>query len=84
MVALVIGFVLVSLLGMAHHYGLLVVRALKPDADRRSQGAIVVTFLGLLALHTLEIVAFAGVYGILLASDMLGELGGGYDETGAA
>ncbi len=79
--ALFIGFVLVSALGIAHHYGLLAVRAMKPSSDGKPQGAIMVTFLGLLALHTLEILAFAAAYRMLLSWGTLGGLGGSFDAS---
>ncbi|NDV89332.1 hypothetical protein GTW51_21960 [Aurantimonas aggregata] len=79
--ALLLGFALVAALGIAHHYGLMAVRALKPDYDNRPQAAIIATFLGLLALHTLEILAFAVVYGTLLWWGGQGDLGGAYDGT---
>ena len=43
--ALLLGFVLIAGLGIAHHYGLLAVRAMKPN---RPQLAIVAAFVGLL------------------------------------
>ncbi|AZQ66622.1 hypothetical protein EF888_05390 [Silicimonas algicola] len=79
--ALVYGFLLVAALGIGHHYGMLAVRGIKPDADDRPQAAIIVTFLGLLALHTIEILAFAGVYKVLLSWGGLGDLGGSYDAS---
>ena len=79
--ALVFGFTLVGLLGIAHHYGLMTVRNLKPASKKKPQAAIMVTFLGLLALHTLEILAFAAVYCALLAWGGLGGLGGSYDQS---
>lgn len=79
--ALLIGFLLVSALGIAHHYGLLAVRAVKPNSNAAPQGAIMVAFLGLLALHTLEILAFAAVYRVLLGWGGLGDLGGSYDAS---
>ena len=79
--ALLIGFVLVSVLGIAHHYGLLAVRAMKPSSNERPQAAIVVAFLGLLALHTLEVLAFALVYRALLAWGAIGDLGGDFDAS---
>lgn len=79
--ALLIGFMLVSALGIAHHYGLLAVRALKPNSNDRPHPAIIMTFIGLLALHTLEIVAFAAAYRLLLIWGGLGDLGGGFDES---
>lgn len=79
--ALLIGFVLVSALGIAHHYGLLAVRAMKPSSNDKPQAAIMVTFLGLLALHTLEILAFAAAYRMLLSWGALGDLGGSFDAS---
>jgi hypothetical protein len=79
--ALFIGFFLVSALGIAHHYGLLAVRALKPNSNERPQAAIMVAFLGLLALHTIEVLAFAVVYRVLLGWGGLGDLGGSYDAS---
>ena len=69
---LLIGMLLVAVLGIGHHYGLMGVRWLKPDGGRRPQTVILVTFMGLLALHTLEIVAFAAVYRGMIAHGGLG------------
>jgi len=79
--ALLLGILLVAALGIAHQYGLLAVRWLKPDSKSRPQTAITVAFLGLLVLHTLEILAFAAAYKLLLASGMPGDLGGSHDTT---
>lgn len=79
--ALLIGFGLVAALGIAHHYGLMAIRLMKPSANDSPQAAIMVTFIGLLALHTLEILAFAAVYAILLDWGTLGGLGGDFDAT---
>jgi hypothetical protein len=77
--AFLLGFALVGALGLAHHYGLLAVRLLRPDPDGRPHAAILAVFLGLLVLHALEILAFAAIYRVLLAWGALGGLGGGYD-----
>ena len=77
--ALLLGFALIAALGIAHHYGLLAVRAMKPNSNARPQAAIMVAFLGLLALHTIEVLAFALVYWALLGWGGLGGLGGSYD-----
>ncbi|WP_249033305.1 hypothetical protein [Silicimonas algicola] len=61
--------------------GLLAVRGIKPNADERLQAAAMVTFLVLLALHTIEILAFAVVYNVLLGWGELGQLGGSYDAS---
>jgi hypothetical protein len=79
--ALLIGFLLVAALGVGHHYGLLAVRALKPSSDHQPTAAILVTFLGLLALHTLEILAFAVAYKGILVWGAFGDLAGSYDES---
>jgi hypothetical protein len=79
--ALLIGFVLVSLLGLCHHYGLLAVRALKPSAESEPQASIILTFIGLLALHTVEILAFAVVYKVLVSWGALGTLAGSYESS---
>ena len=79
--ALLICFVLVSALGIAHHYSLLAVRAIKPSSNERPQAAIVVAFLGLLALHTLEVLAFALIYRALLAWAAVADLGGDFDTS---
>lgn len=77
--ALLLGFILIGALGIGHHYGLLAVRAMKPDSNARPQAAIMVTFLGLLALHTAEILVFAAVYKALSVWGGFGTLGGAYD-----
>ncbi len=79
--ALLIGFLLVSALGIVHHYGLIAVRAIMPNSGERPQAAIIATFLGVLALHTLEILGFALVYRALLAWGGFGGLGGGFDAS---
>ncbi len=79
--ALLIGAGLVALMGVAHHFGL---RALDRFSghDRRAPNRTIVTvFLGLLVLHTAEILAWAGAYAVLLGwpvFDWLGTLSGSY------
>ena len=75
---LLLGFALVAALGIGHHYGLLGVRAMKPNSNERPQGAIMVAFVGLLALHTIEILAFAAVYRALQGWGV-GGFDGSYD-----
>lgn len=79
MMSLLFGFALVSILGIAHHYGLMAIRAVKPDVRDNKKIAIMVVFIGLLALHTLEILAFAAVYRALLEWGTFGSLGGTFD-----
>ncbi|GGL80593.1 hypothetical protein [Wenxinia marina] len=76
--ALLTGFLLVAALGAFHHYGLLGIRAIKRRVGS-PQAAILGTFLGLLALHTLEVLAFAVIYWAILQWAAFGTLGGGYD-----
>lgn len=52
--SLLLGLGLVAAPGVAHHYGLMDIRFLRPKLDDRSQAAIVVTFLGILTLHSLR------------------------------
>ena len=77
--ALIIGFLLVAALGIAHQFGLRGVRALKPNPNEAPQRAIAIAFLGLLALHMLEIVAFAAIYRGLLHWGALGSIGTGQE-----
>lgn len=74
--ALLLGFGLVCILGIAHHYGLLAIRAAKPNARQAEETAIVIVFVGLVALHTVEILAFALIYRFLINWSGLGSLGG--------
>lgn len=78
---LLIGFTLVRLLGIAHYYGLMAARRIRPHSDAHPEAVIIVTFLGLLVLHTLEILAFSGIYRGLLAWGGLGARGGTYSES---
>ena len=79
--ALLLGFTFVGLLGIAHHFGLLVVRHAQPESRTRPWWAIAVTFLGLLLLHTAEILAFALVYRLLIAWGGLGGFGDAFDNS---
>ncbi|ANK80531.1 MAG: hypothetical protein TEF_06760 [Rhizobiales bacterium NRL2] len=79
--ALAIGFVLVALVGAAHNYGLLLIRWITPGVDSRPQAAIIGVFTGLLALHSAEILAFAGAYHLLLQMDWIGSLAANPGET---
>lgn len=79
--ALLLGFLLVIGFGITHHFGLLAVLAVKPSADSRPQAAVIVAFIGLVVLHTLEILAFAVIYRGLLAWGGFGDLSGSYDQS---
>nr|WP_111299581.1 ion channel [Paracoccus saliphilus] len=76
--ALLLGFGLVCILGIAHHYGLLAIRAAKPNAREAEKAAIMIVFVGLVGLHTLEILAFAGVYRLIVTWGGMGDLGGAF------
>lgn len=77
--SLLLGFMLVGALGIGHHYGLLAVRRIKPNSNESPQAAIILTFLGLLILHMIEVLAFAVVYKALLDWGGFGGFGASYD-----
>lgn len=77
--ALLVGFAMICVLGIAHHYGLLAIRAAKPNAAEAGKTAIMVVFVCLVTLHTVEILAFAAIYRLLLALGLFGTLGGSFD-----
>ncbi|MBM3604965.1 MAG: hypothetical protein FJX25_09455 [Alphaproteobacteria bacterium] len=72
--ALLIGFGLVTLLGIFHHFALLELRRLTSDAKEHPNRAIITVFIGLLAIHLAEILFFAGVYHALLSWTEMGKL----------
>lgn len=76
--ALLTGFILVALLGIAHHFGILCVRRCLPRLKEQTHRAVLTAFLGLLVLHTVEIIAWAGVYAVMLDGEWFGTLGGSY------
>lgn len=79
MLALFIGVVLVAVLGLVHHYGIIIIRAPMPRPRNSPQLAILVSFWGLLVLHLLEILLYAAAYQWLLQLDWIGGLGGSFD-----
>ncbi len=72
--ALLIGFGLVTLLGIIHHFALLGLRRMTADAKEHPNRAIITVFIGLLAIHLAEILFFAGAYRVLLDWTWLGQL----------
>ncbi|WP_084397980.1 hypothetical protein [Henriciella aquimarina] len=76
--ALLTGFLLVAVLGIAHHFGILCVRMCMPRLDGQTHRTVLTAFLGLLVLHTAEIVAWAAVYGVMLEGAWFGTLSGAY------
>lgn len=76
--ALLTGFIMVALLGVFHHFGILGVRQMMPRIEHKAHRAILTAFLGLLTLHTLEILAWAGAYAVMLKGGWFGTLGGSF------
>ncbi len=74
MIALAAGFMLVAILGMFHHLALRVLRSLARPVERRPNTSILTAFLGLLVIHTAEILAFAAAFGALLGLAGIGSL----------
>lgn len=79
--AVAIGFLLVAVLGVVHHFALRGLDWFSGDEQRSPNGALIVVFVGLLAIHTLEILAFAGVYRLLLDWSWMGRLAGDFDRS---
>jgi hypothetical protein len=79
--ALIIGFALVAAMGGVHHAGLLAIERLAPSPRIRPNLSLLATFLGLLTLHTAEILAYAGAYALLLEVPGMGALGGDFGGT---
>ncbi|MDY8108619.1 ion channel [Fulvimarina sp. 2208YS6-2-32] len=82
-IAFIIGFALIVALGTAHHFGMLWILRMTPHAEHTGHKAVLFTFVGLLTLHTSEILAFAGVFALLLQFEALGAFGGSYRGTWA-
>lgn len=79
--ALLIGIALVAALGVFHHFGLMTLNAIVGNEKKHPHGSIIAAFMGLLVLHTLEILAFAAVYMFLLQYDWMGGFGGKFGGT---
>jgi hypothetical protein len=77
--ALVIGFLLVALLGVIHHFSLRLLDHLSGSQRSRPNRSILLVFNGLLSIHTAEILLFAVAYRILLTWDWMGGFGAHYD-----
>lgn len=74
MTALLAGFVLVAVLGVVHHVALRALRGLARPVDSRPNRSILTAFIGLLVIHTVEIVAFALAFRALLEVPNIGSL----------
>lgn len=78
--AFLLGIVLVLLLGVVHHFGLRALDGTTGQADTHPNRTMIGIFAGLVLLHTLEILGFAGVYALLLQWEWPeGGLSGEYD-----
>ncbi len=66
--ALIVGFCLVALLGVFHHFALSGLRRMTAGDKTHPDVAIIVAFVGLLLIHVTEILIFAGVYRIMLVN----------------
>lgn len=75
MTAFLIGFFLVALMGIGHHFALRGINDVVGSAKRRPNLSVTGTFLGLLVLHVAEILYFAAAYHILLSWEWMGSLG---------
>ena len=80
-VALATGLLFVLGLGLIHHIGVLTIIRVTPHAGGRGHAAVLVTFTGLLLLHSLEIVAAALALAGLLRIEAFGALAGAYSGT---
>ena len=65
---LILGFCLVALLGTFHHFALSGLRRVTKSDRLLPDTAIIIAFVGLLLIHVIEILFFAGVYRILQVS----------------
>ncbi len=74
MTGLTVGFLLVALLGAFHHLGLHLLSTVL--GETRTRRTLFGAFIGLLAVHTLEIIGFAYAYRGLLIWDGMGQIEG--------
>ncbi|KFB08436.1 ion channel [Nitratireductor basaltis] len=75
--ALLVGFALVLALGVFHHYALRSLDELRLRV-RNADMTLIAIFSGLLLIHTLEIVLYAGVYALLLPLEWTGRFDGSF------
>ncbi|SFB12987.1 hypothetical protein SAMN05421688_3124 [Poseidonocella pacifica] len=74
--ALLIGFCLVTAMGIIHHFALRALERLSGYDKNKPNRTIQTVFFGLLSLHTLEIVGWAAAYRVILSFPAFGFLGG--------
>ncbi|MBO6718122.1 MAG: hypothetical protein JJ913_09225 [Rhizobiaceae bacterium] len=77
--ALLIGWLLAGALAIFHHGCLRGLDRLGGRDVRRPNLTLIGVFIGLLTVHTIEILLFAGVYRVLLNYPSLGTLAGEFD-----
>ncbi|MSU90865.1 hypothetical protein GE300_14775 [Rhodobacteraceae bacterium 2CG4] len=78
--AFVIGLALVALMGALHHLSLRALERVSGYDRNQPNLTIQIVFLGLLGIHALEILIWAGAYRILLGWGV-GDLTGAYNGT---
>lgn len=81
MTALLIGFLLVAVMGIGHHSALLGINGIVGSGKSRPNLSVTGTFIGLLVLHVVEILYFAGAYWFLLSWEWTGSLSSQNAET---
>ncbi|SPJ24956.1 ion channel [Palleronia abyssalis] len=79
--ALIVATLLAALVGVYHLFALRALDRLSGQDGTRPNRTLSVAFLGLLAIHLSEILAFAGVYAGLLSTGRFGALEGTFDGT---
>ncbi len=77
--ALLMGFLLAALLGIFHHFAILFIRLFTPHIGEQKHRGILTAFLGLLIVHTVEIIGYAGAYKLIIDAGWWGSLSGDFD-----
>lgn len=76
---LLIGLMLTSFLGIFHHIALRMLDRLAGRDLVRPNLTVITIFLGLLAIHTCEILLYAAAYAVLLTWPEMGNLTGSFE-----
>jgi len=77
--ALLTGFLLAATLGIFHHFAILFIRLFTPHLGEQKHRGILTAFLGLLTVHTIEIIAYAAAYKVMVDAGWWGSLTGDFD-----
>ena len=77
--ALLTGFLLAAALGIFHHFAILFIRLFTPHLGEQKHRGILTAFLGLLTVHTIEIIAYAAAYKVMIDAGWWGSLTGDFD-----